>query len=93
MPKSKRPTRTPKPWTDEKGHELSTEALKEKSKTWSPEVWEEYLRTLEIPQKEHLISRFDRLLSRFEASQADHDEETEVDSEPTSSFGSASDCL
>ncbi len=43
------------PWLDEKGQALSDTDLKEAVKTWNPETWERYLKTIEINQKERQI--------------------------------------
>ena len=44
-----------KPWLNNDGSQKSDQELKEICKDWGPTVWEEYLATLEIAQKEAVI--------------------------------------
>lgn len=37
-----------KPWLDSRGHELSTEQLKEISKSWDLKTWERYANSLDV---------------------------------------------
>ena len=52
-----------KPWLDEFGSLLTSAQLKKHSESWSHEVWEEYLRTIESPLSESQLSpsNFDEL--------------------------------
>lgn len=45
-----------KPWLNSTGIEIPTSELREISRSWSPEEWEEYLKWYETPQHEKLIS-------------------------------------
>lgn len=49
--------------TDSQDEFQNVDEIRERSKTWTPEMWEQYLVTLESPVKEDLIapSQFDRL--------------------------------
>lgn len=55
-----------KPWLDEGGKLLSTEAIKEVSGNWTVETWEYYLLTIEKPLKERLLEPrlYDELAAR-----------------------------
>ena len=44
-----------KPWLDENGKMLKEDELKNQCNQWSPEVWEEYLSTIEVEQGEYLF--------------------------------------
>jgi len=61
-------TRPPKrPWLDG-GKFLSDKKLRKVSHKWSPRIWEEYLKTLEVPQTELLHDEFEQLLHQHDAS-------------------------
>ncbi len=40
------------PWLDERGFPLSEKSLKLRSKCWTPQIWGDYLHSLEVPQRE-----------------------------------------
>lgn len=44
-------------WTDEAGIPLPDAVLKERSKTWTPKMWEEYLVSTEVGLSESLIDQ------------------------------------
>jgi DNA-directed RNA polymerase specialized sigma24 family protein len=64
--KSKKTTkpRQPKirrPWEDGSGKTLPKDVLKEVSKSWSPQLWEEYLNTIEGSYREVEVDDFETL--------------------------------
>ena len=59
-----------KPWLKSDGTHKSDREIKRSCKDWSPSVWENYLRTVEIEQEEILLD--DPLLTE-EYSQEEHD--------------------
>jgi RNA polymerase sigma factor (sigma-70 family) len=59
-----------KPWLNFQGKPLSKDELKQVSKTWDMATWEEYLKTLDVPQRETTTAKFDRLLRIYENSTA-----------------------
>lgn len=59
-----------KPWLNSQGKPLSKDELKQVSKTWDMATWEEYLKTLDVPQRETTTAKFDRLLKIYENSTA-----------------------
>jgi DNA-binding CsgD family transcriptional regulator len=46
------------PWLDIHGRALPDDVLKIESKSWSEKTWAEYLKTIETPMSESLISNF-----------------------------------
>ena len=48
------------PWLDERGFPLSEKRIKLRSKHWTPEIWEAYLHSLEVPQREPVGLKKDR---------------------------------
>lgn len=46
-----------KPWLGSNGNPKSDIVLKEECKTWTPNVWEEYLETLEVDLKEAYLEK------------------------------------
>ncbi len=59
-----------KPWEDNFGNPLPDDVLKEVSKSWHPQVWQAYLKTWEVPQREVLLPNFERVLLKRDASRA-----------------------
>ncbi len=45
-----------KPWLDVHGHPIDDDTLRIKSKTWGQETWDDYLKSVETPLRETLIS-------------------------------------
>ena len=48
------------PWLDERRFPLSEKRIKLRSKHWTPEIWEAYLHSLEVPQREPVGLKKDR---------------------------------
>lgn len=60
----------PKPWLDKKGKPPSTAQLKQVSKAWDTETWEEYLQSLEHGREEGLSPNFEELLQKHDRKEA-----------------------
>lgn len=54
-----------KPWEDESGRELSMEQLREVSRNWSAETWEEYLQNLEVYPEHFLVDNYEDALRTY----------------------------
>jgi hypothetical protein len=48
------------PWLDEREFPLSEKRMKLRSKHWTPKIWEAYLHSLEVPQREPVGLKKDR---------------------------------
>lgn len=55
------------PWEDSSGNQLPDELLMKVSKSWPPEIWEQYLETIEIPQRESHLYNYDKILLKKDA--------------------------
>lgn len=68
-----------RPWLCKRGFALPDEQLKLISKTWDHDTWERYLKWIETPRKESLVThkKFKQLLKNY--SLAELHEESELD--------------
>lgn len=58
-----------KPWEDENGNLLLDDELKIVSRSWSEKTWDDYLKTIETPQREVMLPNLDRVLLKRDAQQ------------------------
>lgn len=56
-----------KPWIDENGDEFPLSKLQIISHSWTEIVWNDYLHSIGKPQKEILLTNFDRVLLSYDA--------------------------